>query len=239
MNFAFLVEPPFNFIDANGCITGCDVVLARYVFRELYIKQFNPIETEFAELLPGLRDDRWRMTTGMFVTPERSNLVLFSRPIWALSDGLLVRKSNPCNILGYTSIAENSNIRLAVIRDQCQHSSALQLGVSQDQIIIYNTYKEAALAVQNGDADAYASVAKAHSGFMAQNPGLNLAEVLVATDERRPAFGCFAFSLNDEHLRNKVDGVLNNFLGSKTHRDMVATFNISETEVDLLMHDRC
>jgi len=68
------------------------------VFAELGIADFKPVETEFAELLPGLSDGRWRMSTGLFGTEERRKSAQFSRPIWALPDGLLVTKSNPLRL---------------------------------------------------------------------------------------------------------------------------------------------
>lgn len=88
---AYLIEPPFNYIDEAGTVTGCDVELARYVLGQLGIKEVEFVETEFSQLLPGLARNDWQMTTGLFTSPERQRVALFSRPIWALSDGLLVR----------------------------------------------------------------------------------------------------------------------------------------------------
>lgn len=237
MKFAYLIEPPFNYVNADGHVTGCDVEMARYVFRELGISDFEPIETEFAALLPGLADDRWRMTTGLFGTDERRKSVLFSRPIWALPDGFLVHEGNPLNLTDYRSVAENRGARLAVIRDQFQHRSAIEFGVSEDRIIIFETYTEAAKAVQDGKADAYASVGRAHTGFIEQNKDWSVDVVLVPTKEKPPAFGSFAVGLNDTGLLNEVDAVLADFLGTRTHTDMVAAFGFSPAEVNLVAVD--
>ncbi|MEM7076389.1 MAG: transporter substrate-binding domain-containing protein, partial [Pseudomonadota bacterium] len=137
MKFAYLIEPPFNYVDASGRVTGCDVELAKYVCAEIGIAGFEPVETEFAELLPGVRDGKWRMTTGLFGTDERRKNALFSRPIWALPDGLLVASGNQKGLSGYQSVAENSDVRLAVVRDQFQHRSAIEFGVSADRILIF------------------------------------------------------------------------------------------------------
>ena len=120
MKFAYLIEPPFNDRLEDGEIVGHDVEIARHVCDALG-ETFEPVETEFAQLLPGLADGRWRMTTGLFATDVRQAIATFSRPIWALSDGLLVAPGNPERLSGYRSIAENSRVRLAVIRDQFQH----------------------------------------------------------------------------------------------------------------------
>ena len=234
MKFAYLIEPPFNYVDATHQVTGCDVELARYVFAEIGIEDFEPVETEFSELLPGVADGRWRMTTGLFGTDERRKNALFSRPIWALPDGLLVASGNPLGLSGYESVADNSDVRLAVIRDQFQHRSADEFGVSADRIMIFETYTEAAHAVREGVVDAYASVGRAHGGFIEQNPEWGLELILVPDSEKPPAFGSFAFSLNDADLLDDVDAILSQFLGSDAHRKMVASFGFSAAEVDMV-----
>ena len=71
LRFAFLIEPPFCYRTPDGAVTGCDVELARQIADQIGADAFDPIETEFAELLPGLLDGCWHMTTGLFVTEER------------------------------------------------------------------------------------------------------------------------------------------------------------------------
>ena len=235
MRFAYLIEPPFNFVDANGHVTGCDMELARYVFTQLGVGSFDAVKTEFSKLLPGVSKGRWRMTTGLFSTEERRKIARFSRPIWALSDGLLVRSGNPHALDGYRSVARTDGSRLAVIRDQFQHHSAIEFGVPKDRIDIFETYTQAAMAVQEGRADAYASVGRAHGGFIEQNPDWQIELVLVPAVEKPPAFGSFAFALDDTEFVNEVDEVLSAFLGSNAHRSMVAGFGFSDAEIDLVV----
>lgn len=232
--FAYLIEPPFNFRDENGNVHGCDVDLARRVFATLG-NTFEPVETEFAELLPGVAAGRWRMTTGLFATPERRKQAAFSRPIWALPDGLLVQQGNPLGLTGYRSAARNRNCRMAVIRDQFQHRSAVEFGMPDDRIRIFETYTEAAEAVRNGRADAYASVARAHTGFLDRNPDYACDVVSVPADEKQPAFGCFAFALEDTGFRHAVDEVLEEFLGSPDHRSIMTRHGFTDPEVDLVL----
>ena len=235
MKFAYLIEPPFNYRDADGVVTGCDVELARHVFAELGIAPFEPVESEFAALLPGVAEGRWRMTTGLFATKERRGNASFSRPIWALPDGLLVGKGNPRGLEGYGSVAKSRDCKLAVIRDQFQHRSAAEFSIPADRIVIFETYAEAARAVEIGAVDAYASVARAHSGFLAQHPDLEAALVAVPTHEKQPAFGSFAFAKHDTVFRLSVDKVLDAYIGSFAHRAMMAKFGFDDGEIDLLM----
>jgi polar amino acid transport system substrate-binding protein len=237
LKFAYLIEPPFNYREADGTVTGCDVELARVVFQRLGVNEFELVETEFANLLPGLADARWQMTTGLFATIERQQIASFSRPIWALADGLLVREGNPLGLTGYKSVADDETCVVAVIRDQFQHRSAINFGVSEARIRIFETYAAAAESVCNGTADAYASVGRAHTGFIERHPDLGLECVAVPADEKPPAFGSFGFAKSATEFRASVDAVLNAYIGSDEHRAMMATFGFSNAEIDLVQGD--
>ena len=234
MKFAYLIEPPFNHKRDDGSVTGCDVELAKLVFEAIRAGAFEPVETEFAELLPGVAAGRWRMTTGLFATEERRQVAAFSRPVWALPDGLLEAAGNPLGLTGYRLVAASSACRLAVIRDQFQHRSAVDFGVPEDRIMVFETYTEACHAVRDGNADAYASVARAHTGFLEQHRELDMDVVVVPASEKQPAFGSFAFSKQDNELRRKVDAELTDYLGSPDHRAMMAGFGFDDGEIDLV-----
>lgn len=236
MKFAYLIEPPFNHRTPEGTVTGTDVELAKIVVRELGLGEFEPVETEFAELLPGVAEGRWRMTTGLFSTDERRELAMFSRPIWGLPDGLLVKAGNPKGLSGYKSVAQQNNCRLAVIRDQFQHRSAIEFGVSDENIKIFQTYTDAANSVLNGDVDAYASVGRAHTGYIEVSNESRLEVVTVSSAEKQPAFGSFAFSKQDSELCEDVNRILRSYLGSAKHREMMMSFGFSNTEIDLVLH---
>lgn len=235
-SFAYLIEPPFNYREADGRLIGCDVELARTVLQAAGLPPFQAVETTFAQLLPGLAAGRWQMTTGLFVTEQRQRLVNFSRPIWALADGLLVAQGNPLGLDGYRSIARTPHCRLAVVRDQIQQRTAQEgFAIPAARIQLYDGYAEAAQAVLDGQVDAYASVARAHTAFVAQNPAAQVETVVVATTEKPPAFGAFAFAKHDDALRQEVDAVLARLLGSTEHQLLLKRFGFTDQEIDLVV----
>jgi polar amino acid transport system substrate-binding protein len=235
MRFAFLQEPPFCFTDETGKVLGCDVELALAVCRKLGITEFEPVEAEFAELLPGLIAGRWDMTTGLFVSAERERTVDFTRPIWSLGDGLLVRKDNPRRLTGYRSIAADPGARLGVITDQIQHRTALENGVPPERITPFATQAEAAQAVQSFAVDAYASVATAHRGYLARWPDSPLEVVDVPAAEKEPAFGAFALAKSNAGLRSRIDQCLGDFVGSMPHREMMRRYGFTASEIDRII----
>jgi polar amino acid transport system substrate-binding protein len=235
MRFAFLQEPPFCFTDASGKLGGCDAKLAEKIGQMVELADFSPIETEFAELLPGVAKGRWDMTTGLFISDERRKLVDFTRPIWALPDGLMVAKGDPLGLAGYRSLARNPSAILAVISDQIQHQTALQNGVPPGRIKTFATQAEAAEAVAQGAVQAYASVAMAHRGYITREPDARLDVVDVPASEKQPAAGAFALAKNNAALRQKVDRCLDELLGSSWHREMMSQYGFSDDDIDRLL----
>jgi polar amino acid transport system substrate-binding protein len=233
VRFAYLIEPPFNFMDARGVLTGSDVVLAQSALRAIG-RAVQFVEAEFSDLLPGLTSGRWEMTTGLFATPERAVSAAFSRPIWALLDGLLVPMNGYADVTGYLSAARRDAFRMAVVRGQVQEGAARRAGFADHRLVIRDTYAAAVQAVLSGQADGYASVARAHVGYLAQNPGLPLDIVTVDAAENAPAFGCFGFPLEDDGLRNDIDTFLLGYLGSAHHRAMMRGFGFLDVEIDMV-----
>ncbi|RAZ88397.1 ABC transporter substrate-binding protein [Mesorhizobium hawassense] len=235
MKFAYLQESPFCFTDAAGNLGGCDAVLAEKICQMLGPEDFSSIEAEFAELLPGLAEGRWDMTTGLFISEERSKLVNFTRPIWSLPDGLMVVKGNPLELNGYSSVARHPSAVLAVISGQIQHQTALQNGVPPQRVRIFATQAEAAEAVAAGRADAYASVAMAHRGYVNARPGALLDVIDVPVSERLPAAGAFALAKGNDALRRRVHQCLGDLLGSAWHREMMGQHGFSDSDIDRLL----
>lgn len=133
MRFAWIAEPPFTFVGANGLI-GCDVELARLAFAELG-EAFEPVETEFAQLLDGLGDGRWDLTAGMFITQERAKRASFANRSGRCATDCSSLNTMPVpsvasSIGGYLSLAQRGG-KLAVLEGQIQHRTALSLGVGQ------------------------------------------------------------------------------------------------------------
>jgi polar amino acid transport system substrate-binding protein len=234
VQFAYLIEPPFNFRDLRGQLTGSDVQLARLAL-EATGRKVQFVEAAFADLLPGLSSGRWNMTTGLFATKERAAMATFSRPIWALPDGLLVAKNRDSDITGYLSAARRDGFRMAVIQGQVQEDAVRQAGFADERLVICGTYQAAAEAVLSGDADGYASVARAHVGYLAQNPDLPLDVVTVSAAEKAPALGCFGFPLGDDGLRQDIDDFLLRYIGSAPHRAMMHSFGFVDAEIDIVL----
>lgn len=96
---------PISFRNKNGEIVGFDVDLAKQTAKlmgvEFEFKAINWNDKE-AELNAGNIDMIW---SGMDITPERKEIMLFSKPYMTNCQILLVRKGNPLNIQSIDDLA--------------------------------------------------------------------------------------------------------------------------------------
>lgn len=221
--FAYLDEPPFCWPGADGRAQGSDVELVTAALQAIGITAFELRLTTFAELLPGLVSGRWTITTPLFISAERRRLVDFSRPVWALGDGLLVRAADRDALTGYRAVAQ-AGARLVVVGGQVQEATGLAAGIAPERMLRVATQEEAVAAVKDQLADAYASVAMAHRGYVARQPDPGLAVVASPAGEggAQPAAGAFAFGKQDTALRERFDRALTGLIGSDWHRAMMA-----------------
>lgn len=227
---AHLDEPPFCIPAFAGEPSGCDMELARIVLHRIGVGRISYRLTTFSELIPGLLDHRWHMTTGIFITPGRSKVVDFTNPIWAVPDGLLIRHSDLDRYTSYESIAQDPEGRLAVVTDQVQRQSAVGAGMPLSRIFEYPDQEAAANAVLFGNADAAASTARGNQALLDRWPDVPLTSVVVAT-QAGPALGAFAVDKRNPQLTAAVDRALREILGSTMHLDLMSRYGFDDQDL--------
>jgi polar amino acid transport system substrate-binding protein len=229
--FAYLDEPPFCAPAANGPV-GCDVEVAFAVLHVIGVERIETRLVTFAELLPGVASGAWQINTPLFVTEERARLVDFSRPVWSLADGLMVRAGNPKRLTSYGALAVHTDARLVVVADQVQEQRALSAGLDPKRVLRVATQPEAVAAVRDGRADAYASVTMAHRGFLRAAPDARLAVVDFGADGGAAAEGAYSFAKSRADLRRAFDGALQRLLGSPEHRAIMRRYDFTDADID-------
>ena len=232
--FAYLDEPPFCAPRADGPV-GCDVEVAFSVLRAIGVERIETRLVTFAELLPGVAGGTWHINTPLFITEERARLVDFSRPVWSLADGLMVQAGNPKRLTSYLALAAHADARLVVVADQVQEQRARGAGLPPARVLRVATQPQAVAAVQDGRADAYASVAMAHRGFLRTAPDARLAVVDFGAEGGAAAEGAYSFAKSNAELRRAFDGALQRFLGSPEHRAIMRRYDFTDTDIDRVL----
>ena len=227
---AYLDEPPFGVAGAGSAEpNGCDVELARHVLMAIGVRDVRFQLATFPELIPGIVEGRWQITTPIFVTAERAERVAFSRPVWSLSDGFLVRRMDEGRFSSYEDIARDPKAILAVVADQVQGDTARAIGVPNERIQVFQDQAQAAEAVREHRADASASTAIGNAAYVRRLGDRALLAVPDTPGEapRPPAVGAFALTKWAPELLAAIDGVLGTYLGSRGHVGTLAAHGLT------------
>jgi len=235
IKLAYIEEPPFGWTESSQLATGADVELAATVLTAIGVTQIEYHLTTFSELLLGVQAGRWDMNVPLFVTRARSLQVTFSRPVWAIGDGFLVRAGNSKSLDSYESLNEQPDARLGIIIGQVQLESALASGVPMDQVVLFKTQLEAVAALRLGSIDAYASTAVGNRVLSARLGGGEFEAVAHApalVGAPKLPVGAYSFNKSNVLLVSAFNSELQRYLGSSDHRTSMARYGLTATELD-------
>lgn len=231
--FAYIDEPPFAYPNADGEAMGCDVELVQTILRMIGVAKIETRMVTFPELLEGVARQEWTINTPLFITPERSELVTFSRPVWALPDGFIVRRNDEQIFTSYSAIAEHDTAILGVVQGQVQHQSALNAGIPPERIRIFEAQDAIVAALLENKVDAYAATAMGHRGFVqrAKDERLQVVEL----EESTAAMGGFSFAKSNTSLIRAFDNALASYLGTDEHRSMMQRYGFTDAEIERVL----
>jgi polar amino acid transport system substrate-binding protein len=233
VTFAFIDEPPFVSPSGKHWPEGCDAAVAAAVLERMGIRSVEARLVTFAELIPGIAARRWSINTPLFMTPDRATQVRFSRPVWALPDGLMTLKGNAASAETYEAVAADPDARLGVVDGQIQALTARSAGIPDERIIRFSSPEAVFAALLNGEVSAYASVAMAHRGYLERTADERVCFSNLGLAEHKgkagsiPAYGAFSFALDDASFANDFDAALGSFLGTDAHAEIMAQFGFS------------
>lgn len=221
----YAVEAPYAFVAADGRVTGEGPETARVVAGQLGWR-IEWVQTDFDALIPDLLDDRFDMVTaGLFVTPEREQLVRFVLPELQVGGGLLVRQGNPEGLRSIADLKRSTRPKGAAITGSVE---ALQLADLGDRLVLVPDARSGAAVVKTGLAAALAlswptvrRMAAGHPGLEAVRDAQHSAGFLVAA----------AFRPQDHTLALTWRRAQTQVLGSEAHLRAIAPFGFQASDV--------
>lgn len=225
----FANEAPYGYATPDGKLTGESPEVAKAVLKRIGINEVDGVLTEFGSLIPGLLAGRFDIVAaGMFITPARCQQVQFSEPSYGIGQALLVAEGNPHNIVDYSSIAANSNLKLAVMAGAVEVDYARDAGIPDEQVIVLPDQSSLLSAVKAGRADAAALTAPSIAE-MAEQPGVESTPPFGEVGGKSVmGHGGFAFRKEDTDLYEAFNEELKKFIGSPEHIELVTPFGFGK-----------
>ncbi|WP_035068011.1 ectoine/hydroxyectoine ABC transporter substrate-binding protein EhuB [Nitratidesulfovibrio termitidis] len=225
----YALEPPYAYRTPEGTVTGEAPEVARAALARAGITRVRWVLGDFNALIPDLLAGHIDMiAAGMFVTPERAARVAFSLPTSSVGQGLLVRRGNPRGLHDYASLAERSEVSLAVLDGAVEHRQLLLLGMPAERLFTVTDAHAGVTAVRKGRVDGLALSGPTVTVLARQHPDeLEAARPFTQPiiDGKSVAGLCaFAFRREDAPLADRVNEQLRAFIGTPEHLALVRPF---------------
>lgn len=235
LRIGYAIEAPYAFVDPTGRVTGEGPEIAREVAARLGIRDVTWFQTDFGTLIQELEDGRIDViAAGLFITPERSRRVAFSRPTFVAGAALLVAAGNPRELHSYEDILAKG-ARVAVLARSVEERVMRRVGNwPEGRLIPVSTAETGMQAVADGRAEAFALSAPSlrWAVKLEKRTGVELAAPFRPPAELAAgAVGGFAFRAGDRVLRQRWDEELARFVGSAEHLVLIRRLGFDLTNV--------
>jgi polar amino acid transport system substrate-binding protein len=226
----FANEAPYGFATPDGKLTGESPEVVKAVLAKMGISQVDGVLTEFGSLIPGLQAGRFDIiAAGMFITPKRCEQIQFSEPTYGIGQAFLVSEGNPKGIKDYSSIADNGDLKLAVMAGAVESGYAKDSGIGLDQLVVLPDQSSLVKAVQAGRADAAALTANSIADMASKNEGVESTEPFgTVAGQSVVGHGAIGFRKDDTDLYEAFNAELKKFIGSDEHIALVTPFGFGK-----------
>lgn len=227
----FANEKPYAY-EEDGKLQGAAVAIAKAVFENLGIDEVDGKLSEFGQLIPGLGAGKFDViTAGMAITPDRCENVAFGEPEIKYGEGLIVEKGNPLNLKSYKDIADNPDVKVAVMSGATEKDFMIREGVAEDQIMMVPDIPASFSAVESGRAAVTTGTEMTIKMALesANNEKLEFVNDFEQPDiEGVPSYGAAAFNNGDDELREAYNEELKKLKDSGKIAELIEPFGFTE-----------
>ncbi len=235
LRVAYYNFAPFGYVNSDGEVVGEQVEILRHVLGEMGLKVQSETATEWGNLIPGLKADRFDIVAAaMFVTPKRCAEVAFSEPTFGIQNTIIVPDGNPEGLgSSYESIAESGKT-LAAIAGTAQVDWAKSVGVEDANIMQVPDNPTGLAAVRAGRAAAFtidapgARIAVGSDG----GEGFEMLEPFAEVGGKPASpHGAYAFRPDEAEFVKKFNETLTAFIGTPEHIAIMEAHGLQESEL--------
>ncbi len=236
LRVGYAVEPPYIELDERGRVSGESAEVLRATLRALGQPEPVWVPVPFSRLIHQLELGRIDViAAGLFITPERSRRVDFSRPTLAVASALLVRRGNPDRLHNLSDLSADNDLRLAVLDGAAEARLARGHGIASRALVSVNDVAEAVQLLRQREVAAFALSAPSLRRLAAREPDLEVVELGDLDPARDIGLPAFAWRPGDPHLP-AFDAALGQYLGSPAHLQLVRGLGYTPAEILQAVH---
>lgn len=235
IRIGYAVEAPYAMVAPDGRVTGEAPEFARLIVARMNIPEIRWVQTSFDALLGELADRRFDVVaTGMFITPEREAMVLFSRPATRVEAGLATAVDAPAAFASYHELVAHATARVAVLAGSVEETRLLARGLGRERLLRVPDAASARAAIGSGEADVLALSLPTLRGMIVEGAPLTVVRVAGRASAQDPAqtfLTGFAFARGETRLRDAWNAAQAEVEGTREHLQAIAPFGFTEADL--------
>lgn len=221
-------EPPFAFGRTDGIVDGESPAALRAALRVMEVDSVRWVRLDFDDLLDALDLGRVDVVaSGIFVTPEWSERIRFSRPTACARAALAFRSGTPPP-RGLEEFSTETGGRIAVVYGTVEHQATQRLSTSADQVVAVPDLATGLTALRNGSVRALALTAPTLRRVVDRDSVLEMVVYDPPFEVAELVSGCsaLAFRKGDAGLAAAVDRGLDAYVGSPEHTSLLDSLEL-------------
>jgi polar amino acid transport system substrate-binding protein len=239
LRVGYAIEPPYVLLDAQGRVSGESPEVLRAALKRMGEPEPIWLHFEFPNLLAALQAGSIDLiAAGMFITPERSQHVTFTRPTARVGTGLLVPSGNPQQLHSLADLARRPDLTLAVIDGSVEAAQASTAGLPRTRQIRVTDALSGIAAVRSDSAAAFALSAPSlrwalqHSAVIEGDAESAAAVELAEPYQSSVPLGQPAYAMRQDDPRlDRLDQALASWLGSAEHLAIAQRYGFSAADL--------
>lgn len=231
IRIGFATEVPFAYPGTSGDPEGFVNVYAINLLNKMGYTNIEPVQTDWAGLIPGLQANRFDMITGgMYILKQRCESVMFSEPMAEVSDVFIVPKGNPKGIENYADLASKGGV-MAVCPGCNTIADGKAAGVNADNILALPQMEDMLAAVTSGRADVAAGPYFTMQNFMENSQGTVDVTDQAKMPESSKNWSSIVFRKDDADFVDAFNEAQKSYLGSPEMLEAVASYGYTEAHI--------
>lgn len=227
-------EVPYGYTDA-GKVTGEAPEVARAVFQAIGVKNMQPSQVEFSQLIPALNAGQFDMVTaGMAILPKRCQNAAFSNVDYVTPTAFMVPTGNPKNVKNFEDV-KTQGLTVAVLSGTIEQSVAKATGIPDSNIQPYDGQPELFQALKDNRAYCGALTDISLRTLLKDNPGapFEVTDGFVPkiNGKEQIQAGGFVFRKGEDDLVSAFNTQLDKLHQSGQWLDIVKPFGFAESNL--------
>jgi len=231
IRIGFANEVPLAYPGPSGEPEGFVNVYVINLLKKMGYTSIEPVQMDWAGLIPGLQANRFDMITGgMYILKKRCESVMFSEPMAEVSDVFIVPKGNPKGIENYADLASKGGV-VAVCPGCNTIADAKAAGVSADNILALPQMEDMLAAVTSNRADVAAGPYFTMQNFMENSQGAVDITDQAKMPESSKNWSSIVFRKDDADFVDAFNEAQKSYLGSPEMLEAVASYGYTEAHI--------